>query len=74
MKWWVLLLIGVVWCASVGLVTALSLNGAEQAVADGLASGFGAAEVAVAIVSAIVFALPGIGFVAVGVRKQRRGH
>ena len=70
MKWWMLVGLGLFWCASVILLTFISLRGAEQAVADGLASAPVAAQTAVAWVSAIIFAGPGLVFLVWGWRKR----
>ena len=74
MKWWGFMSLGLLWCVCVALVTVLSLRGANQAVADGLASDFGTGGIAISAISALIFALPGIVFLIVGVRKQRRGY
>jgi len=71
-RWWVQVLIGLVWCASVVVITVLSLNGAGKAVDEGLASDPSSLQTVVAIVSAAVFAIPGIGFIVVGLRNRNR--
>ena len=74
MQWWVQVFIGIVWCTAVVIITILSLSGAEQAVEEGLAGEFSGTQTAVALISAVVFALPGIGFIAFGLRNRSRNR
>lgn len=69
MKRWMWLTIGIVWCLAVGVVTAISLIGANQAVADQIAAAPSLGRTIDVYISAVVFALPGIIFIALGLRR-----
>ena len=63
---------GVVWIAVVAIVLSFSLDRADRAVAAGVVGDPNTAQEVVAIVSAAIFALPGLLLVWVGFRRRRR--
>ena len=65
---------GALWLAVVAVSLALALGSADAAAADGVIAEPGTARVAVAVVSSVVFAVPGVGLIAMGVRRRSRGR
>ena len=72
-KWLAWVAGGVAWVVGVAVVVTISLDGAEGAAADGVISDPNDAQVVVAYISSGVFAIPGIAFVIVGLRRRLRG-
>jgi hypothetical protein len=72
--WMVSVGAGVVWIGAVALVLSFSLDRAEEMAGSGVVRDPNTAQMAVAMVSAAVFALPGLVLVTVGFRRRRRGQ
>lgn len=63
---------GAAWLAVVAAGLVLALNVADRAAADDFIAEPGRAQVAVAIVSGVVFAVPGVVLIGIGFRRRRR--
>lgn len=72
MRWWTYILLGMVWIAVVGAVLMISLEGAKNVVAADLAADPNKIQFVTAVVSALMFAGPGLFFILAGVRQVRR--
>jgi succinate dehydrogenase hydrophobic anchor subunit len=71
MTWWGYILTGFVWVAVVVVMFVASMDAAKNAVAAELVSDFNKTATATAVVSAVIFAGPGLYFILSGVRKKR---
>ena len=72
MTWWGYLLLGVAWIAAVTVTLVMSLDAATNAVSANLAADPNGLQIGTAVVSAILFAGPGIFFILIGLRQKRR--
>ena len=69
-----IILSGIVWIAVVAWSMGYFLDRADVVVAEGLIREPSTAQVVVAYLSAVIFALPGVGLIVYGlVRRQRAG-
>lgn len=72
MTWWAWILAGIAWIAVVVLMVYLSLSGIPEAVEQGLAEEPSTTRVAIAVVTSLVFAVPGVIFIAIGLRRRNQ--
>jgi uncharacterized membrane protein len=72
--WLVWVLGGLLWLAVVGVSLSLALESADAAAADGVIGDPEHARVFVAVASGVVFGVPGVGLIIMGVRRLKRGR
>jgi hypothetical protein len=72
MTWWGYILLGVGWIATVTVTLVMSLDAATNAVSADLAADPNGLQIGTAVVSAVVFAGPGLFFILKGIRQGRR--
>jgi hypothetical protein len=72
MTWWGLITVGLVWVATVVGTVVVSLQGAQNVVAADLAGDPNGLQYGTAIVSALIFAGPGLFFITLGVKQRMR--
>ena len=63
---------GAAWLAVVAVGLVLALDVADRAAADDFIAEPGRAQVAVALASGVVFAIPGVVLIGIGFRRRRR--
>ena len=72
--WLVWIAGGLAWLAVVATSLMLALDSADAAAADGVIADPSSVQFAVAWGSGVVFAVPGVGLVVMGVRRRKRGR
>ena len=72
MTWWGYILLGAGWVATVTVTLVMSLDAATNAVSADLAVDPNGLQIGTAVVSAVVFAGPGLFFILYGIRQRRR--